>query len=88
MARTQNFWTYQVTNTTLLIDESFGLGMVSVMLTSGSATVNGGGSAGSFSSNNLALTIGMPVTFGGSSPLPIDGLTISAPSGNVYVIGR
>ena len=88
MVRTQEFWTYEVSNSTLTIDETFGLGVISVMLTSGSATVNGGGSAGSFSSNNLALTVGLPVTFGGSSPLPIDGLTISATSGNVYVIGR
>jgi hypothetical protein len=88
MIRTQEFWTYQVTNTTLTIDETYGLGMVSLMLTSGTATVSGSINAGGLASTNLALTVGLPITFGGNQINPISGLTINASSGNVYIIGR
>lgn len=88
MARTQSFWTYQVTNDSLTIDESLGLGVVSIMLTSGTASVSGSVNVGDYPSQNLALSIGLPITFGGVSPVPIDGLTIDASSGTVYLIGR
>jgi hypothetical protein len=88
MIRTQEFWTYQVSNSTLTIDETFGLGVVSVMLTSGTATVSGSVNAGGLASSNLALTIGLPITFGGNQINPISGLTITASSGSVYLIGR
>jgi hypothetical protein len=85
----QSFWTYQVTNSTLTIDESMGIGMVSVMLTSGSGTVSGSTQAGIYPSQSLQLTAGMPLTFGGNSTRVITGLTIDAsPTGNIYVIGR
>jgi|LakMenEpi03Aug12_release.lakeMendotaPanAssembly.Ray.scaffolds.fasta_scaffold1888205_2 hypothetical protein len=88
MIRTQEFWTYQVSNSTLLIDETFGLGMISIMLTSGTATVSGSVNAGGLPSSNLALTIGLPITFGGNQINPISGITIAANSGSVYLIGR
>jgi hypothetical protein len=86
--RTQEFWTYQVTNDTLNIDESFGLGVISIMLTSGTATVSGSVNAGGQPSANLGLVVGLPVTFGGNQIYPISGITIDASSGNVYIIGR
>jgi hypothetical protein len=89
MGRTQQFWTYQVTNESLTFDESHGLGMISVLLTSGSATVSGNIQAGDLPSENLALVEGLPITFGGNQIYPISGLTIDAsPNGNVYIIGR
>jgi hypothetical protein len=89
MAGTQQFWTYQLTNDSITFDESFGLGMISVLLTSGSATVSGNIQAGDLPSENLALVVGLPITFGGNQIYPISGLTIDAsPTGNVYIIGR
>lgn len=88
MAIQQEFWTYQVNNTSITIDETFGLSMISVLLTSGSATVSGSMTVGGLPSANLALTTNVPITFGGNDVNPIKGVTIDASSGNVYVIGR
>jgi hypothetical protein len=88
MIRTQEFWTYEINNTSITIDETFGLGMVSLVLNSGSATVSGSITAGGLPSSNLQLIVGVPITFGGNQINPIGGLTIDASSGNVYIIGR
>lgn len=88
MLQIQSFWTYQLTSgNTIVIDESFSLTQVSVLLTSGNGTVSGTNIAGGLPSQNLALSIGNPITFGGSGTLLITGLTIAS-SGNIYIIGR
>jgi hypothetical protein len=84
---TQNLWTKQITNSTLVIDENYGLSAVSIVLNSGTGTFLGGGSLNNaVVSSPIDLVIGQPITLGGNSGVPLDNLTITT-TGVVAIIG-
>jgi hypothetical protein len=70
-------WTYNLVNNTLIIDETFGLTNLSILLTSGTGSVTG------------SLTIGQPlnISSGSSSQIILGTLTVTT-GGTIEIIGR
>lgn len=85
---TQNFWTYDLTNSVLVIDSSFALTSISLILITGTGTLVGTVNSGGLASTPVNLIIGMPVTVYSDSNNVISGLTIDASLGQVSIIGK
>ena len=89
MAVTEKIWTKNVNNTTLLIDESFGLSVVSIVLQSGTGTVTGNRTTTSgIGCDPVVLTIGMPVVISADSSGALLDYVEIITTGVVAVIGR
>jgi len=82
-----SYWTYVVANDAIVIDSTFNIKTISILLTSGTGFITGERSAGGLDSVNLELTIGTPLTLGTGSINVISGLTISNSGGAIQVIG-
>lgn len=83
---TQNLWTKQITNETLVIDEAYGLSAISIVLNSGTGTILGGGVLNNaVASSPIDLVIGQPITIPTSS-YTLDNLTITT-TGVVAIMG-
>ena len=82
-------WTYNLVNDTIVINETFGLTNLSILLTSGTGSVTGSLASGGLPSQPLALTIGQPlnISSGSSSQIILGTLTITT-SGTIEIIGR
>ena len=82
-------WTYNLVNSTIVIDENYGLTSLSILLTSGSGSVTGSLSANGIASQPLALTVGQPlnISSGLSSQIILGALTITA-NGTIEIIGK
>lgn len=84
---TQKLWTRQISNTTLLIDENYGLTAVSIILNSGTGTIVGGTVlSNGVASTPINLIIGQPITLLSDSNNPLAGITITT-TGVVAIIG-
>jgi hypothetical protein len=84
---TQKLWTRQISNTTLLIDENYGLTAVSIILNSGTGTIVGGAIlSNGVTSTPINLVIGQPITLLSDSNNPLAGITITT-TGVVAIIG-
>lgn len=79
-------WTYNVTNSSLVIDSSFGLKKLSVLLISGTGTYSGNLQAGVLQSQPIDLIIGTAVTIGDWQTI-LDGITLTT-TGAIQIIGR
>jgi hypothetical protein len=86
MSNNVKTWTYNVVNGTLVIDSSFGLRKLSIMLISGTGTYSGDLLAGVLQSQPLALTVGVAITIGDWQTI-LDGITLTT-TGTIQVIGR
>lgn len=83
----QNFWTYVLSNDTVVINESQGFKNLSMELISGSASFIGTGQGdGTLPPASIALITNKPVNLSSGSVLPIDGITITATSGVVNIM--
>lgn len=83
---TQNLWTKQITNETIVIDESYGLSAISIVLNSGTGTIVGGATLmNAVNSSPIDLVIGQPITIPSSS-YTLDNLTITT-TGVVAIMG-
>lgn len=85
---TQNFWTYQLNNSVLIIDSSFSLTSISLILVTGTGTLQGTVNAGGIASDPVNLIKGMPVMVYADSNNVISGLTIDASLGQVSIIAK
>jgi hypothetical protein len=85
---TASFWTYTLTNSTIVIDTTYNLSQISFELVSGAATFTGIAQAGSTPSAPIALVEGNPITLSSASPNLITGITITATAGVVVIIGK
>jgi hypothetical protein len=85
---TASFWTYTLTNSTIVIDTTYNLSQISFELVSGAATFTGTAQAGSTPSAPIALVEGNPITLSSASPNLITGITIVATAGVVVIIGK
>jgi hypothetical protein len=84
---TQNLWTYQLSNQTLIIDESYGLTAVSLVLNSGTGTFTGGSTLiNGVTSLPIDLVIGQPVTIPSNSGTSLNNLEITT-TGVLAIIG-
>lgn len=79
-------WTYNVINDTLVIDSSFGLRKLSIILISGTGTYSGDLQAGTLQSQSLDLTVGVAITIGDWQTI-LDGITLTT-TGTIQIIGR
>lgn len=84
---TQNIWTYQLSNETLIIDEAYGLTAVSLVLNSGTGSILGGAKLNNgVGSIPIDLVIGQPVTIPSNSGTPLNNLEITT-TGVLAIIG-
>lgn len=84
---TQELWTYELNNGTLVIDESFGLTKLSLVLNSGSGTITGGLQlANGVASLPVTMVIGQPLNIPSNSGTPLNNITIST-TGVVSIFG-
>jgi len=83
----KDFWTYKLSNDTLLVDTSFGLTTLSLVLLSGAGTVQGNLICNGIPSEALDLVVGMPVLINTDSLSLIDNWTI-ATTGVINIIGK
>lgn len=84
---TQNLWTYTLSNNTLVIDSTFGLTAISLVLNSGTGTILGGASLNNgLASTQIALVVGQPLTITSSSGTSLNNLTLTT-TGDVSIIG-
>ena len=81
-------WTKVLSNSILSVQENLSLTQLSLLLTSGSATISGDLEVGSMPSEPITLQTGVPITISSTSNYPLDGITIDASSGTVEIIGN
>lgn len=86
---TKKIWSSSVTNGTLIIDENYGFSVISVILQSGTGTIEGNlTTINGIPSTPIALTIGQAVTINtGSAQLIQDYLKITT-TGTVLILAR
>ena len=84
---TQNLWTYELSNATIVIDNSYGLTAISLVLLSGTGTMLGGASLNNGAiSTQISLVVGQPLTIPSQSGANLNNLTITT-TGIVNIIG-
>jgi hypothetical protein len=83
---TSQIWTYTLTSDTIVIDESLGLVVLSVLVTSGSCVIEGSRPAGTFTHTPITLTQGQGMTITSEGQL-LAGTTIVS-SGTTILSGR
>lgn len=85
----QKVWTYELNGADILIDESFGFIVLSLVLVSGSGYFRGSGLANGLPSQNVQLVAGQPVTISSSSSSTVlDDFYINATTGVVSLLGK
>lgn len=82
----QKIWTYELNTGSLLIDQSFSLSKLSILLVSGNGTITGTEISGGIASIPINLVIGIPVLVTGDGSTPISDYLIST-TGIVALIG-
>jgi hypothetical protein len=88
MSDTKKIWTGSLTMGTLIIDENYGFSEISIVLTSGTGTVEGNElSANGIVSTPIALTVGMGINFNTGSNTILDYVRITT-TGTVLILGR
>jgi len=85
---TQNFWSYELINSTLIIDSTFQLTSISLILTKGTGTFQGSAVAGGLPSTLISLFPGMPITLSADSDNFISNLQIDATGGVISILGK
>lgn len=82
-----NIWTYELNNSTLIIDSNWGLNYLSINLVSGTGTIQGNFSVGGLLTP-LNLTIGQPFNIqSGNGANPIGDITITT-TGVINIAGQ
>jgi hypothetical protein len=86
--KSKKVWSYSITNTSLVIDESFGLCEVSLILTSGTGTVKCNAiTLNGLPSLPINLPVGLVVDVSSGSTLVLDEVEIIT-TGEVLILGR
>lgn len=83
----QQIWSYELNNDTITIDSSFGLTIISFVLTSGDGSFQGSLSASGIPSSPITLVVGETVTLTGDNGFILNGITITT-TGIVSIVGR
>jgi hypothetical protein len=85
---TQKIWTYELVNNTLTIDETFGLTIVSMVLTAGAATILGDYQANGLPPAPIPLVVGQPITISSDGNNLLGTTVIDAAAGVVSFMGK
>lgn len=84
---TQKLWTYELNNSNLLIDETFGITALSIVLVSGTGVLLGNGSLNNgLTATPINLAVGQPITIPSPSGAVFQQLSIST-TGVINIIG-
>jgi hypothetical protein len=83
---TSQIWTYTLTSSTVVIDESFGLVVLSILVTSGSCVITGSRPADGLAPTAITLSQGQGMTITSEGQL-LSGTTITS-SGTTILSGR
>ena len=83
---TSQIWTYTLTSSTVVIDESFGLVVLSILVTSGSCVIVGSRPANTLPPTPITLSQGQSMTITSEGEL-LAGTTITS-SGTTVLSGR
>lgn len=83
----KDFWTFKLSNNSILIDTTFGLTTLSLELISGTGTIQGNLVCAGYTSEELDLIIGQPVLIATDNLSLIDNWTITT-TGVIQIIGR
>lgn len=84
---TQNLWTYKLSNSTIVIDSTYGLTAISLVLNSGTGTILGGASLiNGVASSQIDLVVGQALTIPSQSGASLNNLTITT-TGVINIIG-
>jgi hypothetical protein len=81
------FWTYKLVNDSLVVTTDYGLTALSLILVSGSGSVQGSLICNGIESTSIDLEIGVPILISTESLSLIDEWTITT-SGTINIIGR
>lgn len=84
----QGIFTGVITNTTLVINEEYGVTEVVVMLISGTGFIRGSKSIGTTVSTDMPLAVNVPKTITSEQSKYIDSLIINCAAGSIEVIAR
>lgn len=85
----QKVWTYELNGSDITIDESYGLIVLSIVLTSGKGYFRGSGLANGIPSQDVPLVVGQPVTISSSSSSTVlDDFYINSTLGTVSILGK
>jgi hypothetical protein len=90
MAIESKVWTYQLSSSTLTIDNTFGFTVVSLLVTNGTVLVTGGLRSGGIPSTGMTLVMGQGVSFssGNNNNIILSDIYIDASAGTVVITGR
>lgn len=85
----QQIWSHELTaaSSPLVIDSTFGLTTLSIVLTAGAGTFTGTLTSGGTPSSAITLVIGESITVSGGGGFLLDGITITT-TGTVSILGR
>jgi hypothetical protein len=84
----QKIWTYELVNNSITIDETFGLTIVSIVLTAGAATVLGSYQANGLPPAPIPLVVGQPITISSDGNNLLDNFVVDATLGTVSLMGK
>ena len=82
-----NIWTYTLTSSTLIIDETFDLVVLSILASSGNCTITGSLNAAGLPSQPIVLAEGQSLNLSSSGSYILTGITITS-SGTTLLTGR
>lgn len=82
-------WSYNLINDTLVIDHSFGLTRLSILLISGTGSYTGSLQVKNLPSQPIPLQVGTPVNLSAepSAPIALGELTLTT-TGTILIIGK
>ena len=83
----KQFWTYKLINNTLVVNTDFGLTTLSLILVSGTGSVQGALVCNGIASSSIELEVGIPILIATGSLSLIDDWTIIT-TGTINIIGR
>jgi hypothetical protein len=83
----KQFWTYKLSNDTLMFNGDFGLSALSFTLLSGTGSVKGTLVANGYASTSIILKIGQPLLISTDTSSLIGDLEITT-TGDLNLIGR
>jgi hypothetical protein len=77
-----NVWTGSITNESITISQSQNVVRVTILCSAGGVTFTGSSLFNSTPSAAITFAVGQGITLSGSAANPLDGITISAPTGS------
>jgi len=77
-----NVWTGSITNSSITISQSQNVVRVTILCSAGDVTFLGSSTFNGSSSAAITFSVGQGITLSGTAANPLDGITISAPTGS------